>query len=74
MNAEKINEHIEHFKDISEEKPLDDKLITVYCDDGNMEEGFVENTLFQDLGITMFIVKKWILQEDIEKLIEKVNT
>ncbi len=72
MDADKIYKHITHFTGMAN-KPPEDKLITVFCNDGGSEVGFVHNTFFQDLGITMLIVEKWILQEDLDKLLAKSN-
>ena len=69
MNAENIYKNIEHFINIIEVEPPKDKKITVFCDDGFDEVGFCENTLFGEIGINMFIAKKWILQEDLERLL-----
>lgn len=70
MSAKRIYKHIDSFTDIKDAKAPHDKILTVFCDDGNEEVGFAEDIMFEDLGLSMFIAKKWILQEDINQLIE----
>jgi len=69
-SAEKINEFIDNFKNIDTNEPPKDEKVTVFCDDGNDEVGFCENTLFSDIGFNMFIAKKWILQTELDELMK----
>ena len=46
-----------------------DVKITVYCNNGSDEEGFVVNQYECDLGMNAFIAKKWIIHSVLEELI-----
>lgn len=76
MKAEEINKYIEHFKPIYKNgerinpMPKNTK-ITVWCDNGDDEQGFAYNTTTYDMGINCLIAQKWILQSDLEKLATK---
>ena len=77
MTAEKIWRHIDCFVNIYDEKgnPInkmpEDVKITVWCSDGKDDEGFVVDSFAKDLGLNAFIAQKWILQTDLEKLMER---
>jgi hypothetical protein len=70
MKVETINKYVKYFTDINKQEPPEDQQITVFCDDGAEEVGFIENVFFSEIGINMFITKKWILQKDLEELLK----
>jgi hypothetical protein len=70
--AEEINEHIDKFLDIATNPIPEDAIVTIWCEGENMEEsGFADNTKFDDIGLNMFIAKKWILQSELDGLLKK---
>lgn len=51
-----------------------DVKITVYCNNGSDEEGFIVNQYENELGMNAFIAKKWIMHSVLEELIgEKIE-
>lgn len=76
-SAEQINKHIGKFVEIYGDKGLEEnpiprgQKVTVYCDDGDEEVGFAEDVTDSELGINIFIAKKWILQSDLDKLLKE---
>jgi len=72
--AEELYEYIEHYTSIYDEKgeeinPIpDDIKVTVYCNGG--DAGFVENVTKDEMGFSIFIATKWILQATLDKLLE----
>jgi hypothetical protein len=75
--AEEINLYIKYFTDIYKEgkiisEPLPDDVVTYYCDDKNGsigDTGFVYNIKWKDGGIEKLVATKWILQKDLEFMI-----
>lgn len=63
-----IYKHLNMVTSIKEKEPPKDKKITVFCDNGKEDIGFCENLFFDEIGINVFIAKKWILQEDLERI------
>lgn len=75
-SANQINKHIDAFtemwKDGEEVNPMPEGVkLTVYCDNGDDEVGFAENSTSSELGITALIARKWILQSDLDALLAK---
>jgi len=74
MNTEVLVSLLSEFKDVYKDKqvinPMPDANLkmTVYCDN-NDDEFFIENVTTQELGLEIFIVKKWILQSDLNEKI-----
>ena len=67
-------DHLDKFTEIypkdgtQDENPIPKEgRITVYCN-GSMGDGFVINTTYDEMGLEMFIAKKWILHSELEKL------
>jgi len=79
MTAEEINKYIEHFIPIYNDKGKEinampnNTKITVWCDNGQGDEGFAYDTTTLDMGINAFIAVSWILQSDLEKLAANSN-
>jgi len=47
-------------------------LVTVYCKGSSHETtGFIENVTKSELGLEELIARKWILQSDLDKLINQ---
>lgn len=72
--AEELYEYINYFKNIYEHgqmvsEPLPDDIVTYYCDDDSGEKGFVYNIKWKNGGFEKFIAKKWILQKDLDWMI-----
>lgn len=46
--------------------------LTVYCDGGNeASKGFVENVKSSELGLNALIAHSWILQGDLDAMLDK---
>ena len=63
ITIEELYDNLNKFTNIYENgeeiNPIpSDELITVYCDDSDMEEGFAENIFRDELGLNGFIAKK----------------
>ena len=69
MTAEQINKHIDKFHDIYETPIPEGNKVTVYCDNGEDEVGFLENVTADEMGIQALIAQKWILQSNLENLV-----
>lgn len=73
---EQTQEFLEHFTNVYDEKgneinpiPSDAKL-TVFCEASNGDQWFHTDLFRKEIGLSIFIVKKWILQSDLDKLYE----
>lgn len=77
VTAEQINKHIGKFTDIfvngktKNEMPIGVKL-TVWCDNGDDEQGFLYDLEVKDLGLQALIARKWILQSELKSLLDAV--
>lgn len=78
MTAEQINQFIDYFKDIYDEKgneinPIPEGVkLTVWCE-GNGLKGFIHDSTSRELGLEALIAKKWILQSELEKLVNEYS-
>jgi hypothetical protein len=73
--ADQINRYISHFTEVypkgqSPSYPPEDTKVTVWCDNDGDSRGFLWNVTDLEIGLEALIMKKWILQSDIEKLIQ----
>lgn len=72
LTAEQIQKHIKKFNPIyhdgKEINPIPDGVkVTVWCKSRD-EEGFISNVRKDEMGIELFIAKKWILEDDLQSL------
>lgn len=59
----RLDKFTEIYKDGKEINPLPkNKKLTVFCS-GDEDEGFIENVTTSEMGLEIFMAKKWILQE-----------
>jgi hypothetical protein len=81
VEAEQINEFRQHFTDIydadgKEVNPIpDDVKLTIYCEGSTFENrGFVYDKYKSEVGMNLFIAKSWILQSDLDDLVNQKGT
>lgn len=74
--TEQIHQHLSQFteiwKDGEEENPIPEGVkVTVYCDGGSFDtRGYVWNVTDRELGLEALVARAWILQSDLEKLLQ----
>ena len=67
-------DHLDKFIDIYpkdqkwENKMPENVKLTVYCDNGKDEKGFLINMQSDELGLTALIARKWIIHSGLESL------
>ena len=78
FTAEEINSCMKFFEPMyingKSNPPDDEDVVTMYCDNGKDEIGFVENVKWEDGGIEKFICKKWIWQDKLNKLMLAIKS
>jgi hypothetical protein len=65
-----IYKHIDAFVDVDTSDVPDGVRLTVWCDNGGSEKGFLINKKSENLGLHALIVTKWILHKDLLKLLK----
>ncbi len=73
--AEEIHEHIDKFTDIYAGGKVVADIpegirVTVWCE-GRDESGFAIDVTTGEMGIESFIAKKWIIHEDLKKMLNE---
>jgi hypothetical protein len=73
LTAEQIHEHLDKFTPIydngEEVNPIpNDFRVTVWCDNGLDDAGFVCDTVADEMGLEQFIAKRWIKEADLHAL------
>lgn len=70
---------LDHFTDIYDEKgmeihPIPSNIrITVFCQ-STTDEGYLIDTLYEEMGLELLVAKSWILQSELDELYLKTKS